>query len=44
MYQNLLPHILAIALLLTIWLKPLLNPIDSSFFYIAIILSTWYLS
>ncbi|MBE9226050.1 PAS domain S-box protein [Phormidium sp. LEGE 05292] len=47
MYQNLLPFMVAIAstviaLLLTLWLKSLLYPLISSFFYLAIILSTWY--
>ncbi|MFB2939447.1 PAS domain S-box protein [Aerosakkonemataceae cyanobacterium BLCC-F154] len=47
MYQHLLPYLVAIALtaialLLTIWLKSLLYPIISTFFYIAIIFSTWY--
>ncbi len=32
----------AIALLLTLWLKPFLSPIISPLFYIAIIVSTWY--
>ncbi|HEY9848714.1 MAG TPA: PAS domain S-box protein [Leptolyngbyaceae cyanobacterium] len=32
----------AIALLLTLWLEPIVSPIISPLFYIAIIVSTWY--
>ncbi|MFM7426877.1 MAG: PAS domain S-box protein [Elainella sp.] len=32
----------AVALLLTLWLEPLLNRTVGAFFYIAIILTTWY--
>ncbi|MGA9378783.1 MAG: PAS domain S-box protein, partial [Phormidium sp.] len=47
MYQNLLPHIVAIistgiSLLLTLKLQPFLFTNIGAFFYIAIILSTWY--
>lgn len=46
-YRPLLPYVLAIAstgiaLLLTLWLQPLMTLTSSGFFFIAIITSTWY--
>ncbi|MFB2878726.1 PAS domain S-box protein [Floridanema aerugineum] len=46
-YHLLLPYLVAIAstgiaLLLTIWIKPLMTQTNSAFFYVAVIASTWY--
>ncbi|MBD2183497.1 PAS domain S-box protein [Planktothrix sp. FACHB-1355] len=46
-YRLLLPYIVAIAstgiaLLLTLWLEPLMSRTIGAFFYIAVIVSTWY--
>ncbi|XWK91290.1 MAG: PAS domain S-box protein [Phormidium sp.] len=46
-YRVLLPYMVAIAttgiaLLLTLWLEPLMTRTSSAFFFIAIIVSTWY--
>ncbi|MBE9223899.1 PAS domain S-box protein [Phormidium sp. LEGE 05292] len=46
-YHKLLPYLVAIAstgiaLLLTIWLKPLMTGTLGAFFFVAVIVSTWY--
>lgn len=46
-YRLLLPYVVAIAstgiaLLLTLWLQPLMTQTSSAFFYVAVIVSTWY--
>ncbi|MFB2967639.1 PAS domain S-box protein [Aerosakkonema sp. BLCC-F183] len=46
-YRLLLPYVVAIAstaiaLLLTLWLEPLMSRTIGAFFYIAVIVSTWY--
>ena len=46
-YRRLLPYVVAIAstgiaLLLTLWIEPLMNRSSSIFFYLAVISTTWY--